>query len=321
MTELPTRTLPGGLALTELGLGTSQLGNLYHETTEDEAAAAVTTAWDGGIRYFDTAPHYGVGLSERRLGRLLTAYPRDDFVLSTKVGRLLTPHPGAQGTDTEGFAVPRTWQRAWDLSRDGIRRSIEDSLQRLGLDRIDIAYLHDPDDFVDDALRTALPALIELRDEGILRAVGAGMNHTAPLVRFVRELDIDVVMVAGRLTLLDQSAADELLPAAQENNVGIVAAGVYNSGLLSSPRPSAGAKFDYGDATPEVLTRAVKMADEIEERGADLPSTAVHYPLRSSTVASVVVGARNADQVSALLSRYHATIPREVWDAPSLNSL
>ncbi|WP_457973396.1 aldo/keto reductase [Arthrobacter sp. D1-17] len=311
---MKTRTTRGGLRLTEVGLGTSQLGNLYTETSDEDAAEVISTAWRGGVRYFDTAPHYGLGLSERRLGSLLQPYPRDEYVLSTKVGRLLTPHVGGAGKqDTEGFAVPATHVRQWDLSRDGIRRSIEESLIRLGLDRIDIAYLHDPDGREEEAIRTALPALIELRDEGILRAVGAGMNHAPPLTRFVKETDIDIVMVAGKLTLLDKSAADELVPAAMEHGVSIVAAGVYNSGILATRRPKADARFDYVQADQELISLACEMADVCEANGVELPAAALQFPLGQPAVASVVVGARNGAQVSSALDRYKTEIPERLW--------
>lgn len=311
---MKTRTTRGGVKLTELGLGTSQLGNLYTETSEEDASEVISTAWRGGVRYFDTAPHYGLGLSERRLGSLLRDYPRDEYVLSTKVGRLLAPNPdGGSSQDTEGFAVPATHLRRWDLSRDGIRRSIEESLVRLGLDRIDIAYLHDPDGREDEALRTALPALIELRDEGILGAVGAGMNHAPPLTRFVQETDIDIVMVAGKMSLLDRSALDELVPAAIERGVSIVAAGIYNSGILATPRPRADARFDYMQADKNLISRATEMAEMCEAQGVELPTAALQFPLGQPAVASVVVGARNGAQVRSALARYATKIPEGLW--------
>lgn len=311
---MKTRTIRGGVTLTEVGLGTSQLGNLYTETSEEDAADVISTAWQGGIRYFDTAPHYGLGLSERRLGSLLKQYPRDEYILSTKVGRLLVPNPGGElQHDTEGFAVPATHVRQWDLSRDGIRRSIHESLDRLGLDSIDIAYLHDPDGMEDEAIRKALPALIELREEGTLRAVGAGMNHAAPLARFVRETDIDVVMVAGRMTLLDRSALEDLVPAAMENGVSIVAAGVYNSGILATRRPDPGARYDYAPADRRLISAASGLADACEASGVDLPEAALQFPLGQPAVASVVVGARNGAQVRSALERYAAEIPEGLW--------
>lgn len=311
---MKTRTIRDRITLTEVGLGTSQLGNLYTETSEEDAAAVIRTAWQGGIRYFDTAPHYGLGLSERRLGSLLRDYPREDYVLSTKVGRLLVPNPdGESRQDTEGFAVPATHIRQWDLSRDGIHRSISQSLERLGLDRIDVAYLHDPDGMEDEAIHTALPALIELRDEGILGAVGAGMNHTAPLTRFVRETDIDVVMVAGRMTLLDRSALEDLVPAAVENSVSIVAAGVYNSGILATRRPDPDARYDYAPADRRLISAASGLADICEASGVELPEAALRFALGQPAVASVVIGARNASQVRSALERYAADIPEGLW--------
>ena len=309
-----SRTLRSGLSVTELGFGAAQLGNLFRETTDDEAQAAVGAAWDAGIRYFDTAPHYGLGLSERRLGAALADRPRDDYVLSTKVGRLIVPSGYPDGTvDDEGFAVPATSRRQFDLSRDGIRRSVDESLQRLGLDRIDIAYLHDPDDHGPAAHAEAIPALIELRDEGVVRAVGAGKNQSAMPAEFVRRHDVDVIMLAGRYTLLEQGALDDLMPLAVDRGVGIVAAAVYNSGLLSRPRPAADAHYDYGPAPAEVIATANAIADACEEFGITLPEAAIAYPLRHPAVVSVVVGMRTADQVIGTAERYGARIPQDFW--------
>ncbi|WP_156037358.1 aldo/keto reductase, partial [Glycomyces tenuis] len=240
------RELRTGTRLTELGFGAAQLGNLYRETTEAEASGAVDAAWDAGVRYFDTAPHYGLGLSERRLGAVLAGRPRDEYVLSTKVGRLLVPTPErAHLRDDGGFAVPAAFRREWDFSRDGILRSLEGSLERLGTDRIDIVYLHDPDEHWDEASTGGVQALVELREQGVVSAIGVGMNQSAMPARFVRETDIDVVMCAGRFTLVDRGALADLLPAALDRGVAVVAAAVYNSGLLAEPRPAADARFDY----------------------------------------------------------------------------
>ncbi|GAA1054986.1 oxidoreductase [Agromyces luteolus] len=313
-----SRTLRSGPALTELGFGAAQLGNLYRPTGDAEAREAVDAAWDAGIRYFDTAPHYGLGLSERRLGEALRDRPRDEFVLSTKVGRLLVASGYPEGTmDDGGFAVPATLRREWDLSRDGVRRSVEESLERLGLDRIDIAYLHDPDDHGEQAHAEAIPALIELREEGVVGAVGAGMNQSAMPAEFVDRHDVDVIMLAGRYTLLEQGALDDLMPLAAERGVGIVAAAVYNSGLLSKPRPAADATYDYGPAPAEVMARANAIADVCEEFGLTLPEAAVAFPLRHPAVVSVVVGMRTADQVAGTVARYGAEIPEAFWQALS----
>ncbi|MBB6627712.1 aldo/keto reductase [Nocardioides sp. KIGAM211] len=302
----------GALALTELGLGGAQLGNLYRAISDETAAATVAAAWDAGIRYFDTAPHYGVGLAERRLGRALAERPRDDYVLSTKVGRLLVDDPaGAGRRDAEGFDVPASTRRVWDFSRDGVRRSVEESLTRLGLDRIDVAFLHDPEDHWEQALAEGLPALVELREEGVLGAVGAGMNFAAPLTELVREHDVDLVMCAGRHTLLEQ--ADELLDAALAHGVGVVAAGVYNSGLLARPRPAADAHYNYAPAPSELLARVHALADACEAHGVSLPEAALAFPFRHPAVVSVVVGAAAPGQVADAVDRHRRTIPDDLW--------
>ncbi|MFC5791700.1 aldo/keto reductase [Agromyces tardus] len=311
-----SRTVGRGVSTTEIGLGVAQFGNLYRETSDEASTDAVDRAWAAGIRYFDTAPHYGLGLSERRLGAALAGRPRADYVVSTKVGRLLVPDPsGAGRLDDQGFVVPATTRREWDFTRDGIRRSIDASLERLGLDRIDIAYLHDPDDHFDVASREGIPALIELRDEGVVRAIGAGMNQSAMLADFVRGHDIDVVMVAGRYTLLEQGALDDLLPAAEAAGVAVVAAAVYNSGLLSNPRPAADAKYDYAPVPPAVLERADAIADVCDEFGITLPQAAIAFPLLNPVVASVVVGTRTAAHVESTIERYEAAVPADFWPA------
>jgi D-threo-aldose 1-dehydrogenase len=198
------------LRVTEVGFGCAPIGNLYAETTDDAAFDALDAAWSAGVRYFDTAPHYGLGLSERRLGDYLATKRRSEFVVSTKVGRILEPNPDTTGSDLAagGFAVPDTLTRRRDYSADGVRRSLDDSLRRLRMDRVDIVLVHDPDDFVDQTIAEAIPALVELRDEGVIRAIGVGMNQWQAPLRIVRECDIDVVMLAGRWTLVDRSGAE-----------------------------------------------------------------------------------------------------------------
>jgi D-threo-aldose 1-dehydrogenase len=302
------------LELGRLGVGTAQLGNLQHELSDAEAIDIVDAAWDAGIRYFDTAPHYGVGLSERRLGMALAGRPRDDFVISTKVGRLLVPNPGGESMqDEHGFRTPAVLRREWDFSRDGIMRSIDDSLTRLGLDDVDIAYLHDPDDHWLRASTDGVGALIELRDQGVLRAIGVGMNQSAMLSEFVRRCDIDLVMVAGRHTLLDRSASEVLLPLAAERGVGVVAAAVYNSGLLSTAEIAADATFDYLAAPPEIVSRARAMASLCRRYGVTLPDAAVQFPLRDPAVRAVVVGVRSRQEVVETIRRGQVAIPDGLW--------
>ena len=309
-----SRSLTRGIALTELGLGVAQFGNLGRVTTDAETVGAIDAAWRDGVRYFDTAPHYGLGLSELRLGALLAERPRDEFVLSTKVGRLLVPSPEtADRQDDGGFVVPAATRRVFDFSRDGILRSFESSLSRLGLDRVDIVYLHDPDDHWGEASTSGVDTLVELRDQGVIRAIGAGMNQTAMLTEFVRRCDVDVIMCANRFTLLEQTALDELLPLALERQVGVVAAAVYNSGLLSVPRVSPDATYDYQPAPPALIARANAIAEICERHGVTLPDAAVAYPLRHPAVVSVVVGARNAQQVQSNLARWATPIPDALW--------
>lgn len=306
--------------LTQLGLGAAPGGgNLFRATTDEAFASAVDAAWDGGVRYFDTAPHYGLGRSERRLGQALRGRPRDEYVVSTKVGRLLVPSPEtADQRDPEGFDVPADLRRVWDFSRDGVRRSLEASLQRTGLDHIDIVYLHDPDDHWEQARAEALPALAELRDEGIVRAIGAGMNQSAMLARFVLETDVDVVMCAGRHTLLDQSALADLLPAAGQRGVGVVMAGVYNSGLLACEYPETGATYDYRTAPVELVRRARRMAKVCQAHGVTLPEAALAYAGSHPSVVSTVVGVRDSIQVAQTLRRASVVVPESLWPALGL---
>jgi D-threo-aldose 1-dehydrogenase len=300
--------------VTELSFGSAAIGNLFTAVSDDEAGAAVDAAWDGGIRTFDTAPHYGLGLSERRLGDALRHRPRDEYVLSTKVGRLLEPaEPAEPARDTEGFDVPATQVRRFDFSADGVRRSLEASLGRLGQDRVDIALIHDPDNHGEQALRAAYPALEKLRAEGVVRAIGVGMNQAEMLTRFVTETDIDVVLMAGRYTLLDRSAADTLLPAAQRRGVSVIAGGVFNSGLLA--KPEAGATYDYQAAPDSLIDRARRLEQACARFGVPLRAAAARFPLTHPAVASVLIGARNAAEISDAIRLRTLDFPPALWQA------
>ncbi len=302
------------LAVSELSLGCAQLGNLYREVSDADSHATVDAAWNLGIRYYDTAPHYGLGLSERRLGAALHDRPRREFTLSTKVGRLLEPLAGAAGLDDEGFAVPATYRRVWDFSRDGIRRSLEESLERLSLDRVDIVYLHDPDDHWQEVVETGYPALAELRGEGLIGGIGAGMNQSEMLADLVRCADVDLVMLAGRYTLLEQGALDDLLPSCEAQGVAVVAAGIFNSGLLARPYPAEGAKYDYGEASGKLLRRARDIAAVCERHGTTLPAVAIAFPLAHPSVASVCVGARSPGQIERNADLYRQSIATDLWN-------
>jgi D-threo-aldose 1-dehydrogenase len=310
-----TKSLASGLSISKIGLGTAQLGNLYRETSESEVVDTISTAWDTGIRYFDTAPHYGLGLSELRVGEALRQYPRTEFLISTKVGRLLVPSPEkALERDSEGFDVPAAFTRQWDFSRDGILRSIDASLTRTGLDSLDIVYLHDPENHFEQASTEGIGALIELRDQGVIRAVGAGMNFSAPLAELIRRADVDLVMCAGRFTLLDSDALEDLMPLSLERRVGVVVAGVYNSGLLSQNNPSADATYNYVTAPTDLVSRARSIAEICNKFGISLPEAALAYVQRHPSVVSVVVGARGKNQVLENISRSKAEAPNGLWE-------
>ncbi|MFI7498515.1 aldo/keto reductase [Streptomyces sp. NPDC049687] len=298
--------------VTGLALGAAPLANLYTEVTEEQAYDTVAAAWRHGVRYFDTAPHYGLGLSERRLGAALREHPRTAYTVSTKVGRRLEPSSAGGDDLANGFAVPATHRRVWDFSADGVRRSLEASLERLGLDHVDVVYLHDPDDHAEQAFSEAYPALEELRSEGVVGAIGAGMNQAEMLTRFVRETDVDVVLCAGRYTLLDQSADAGLLPAAVERGVSVVVGGAFNSGLLADPRPEA--TYDYARAPAELLERALRMKEVAERHGTTLRAAALAFCAAHPAVASVLVGARSPAEAEDCAEQFAAPVPAALWE-------
>lgn len=300
--------------VSELGYGASALGNLFRPMPDDEPVRIIEEAWSQGVRYFDVAPHYGLGLAEKRLGPALSEHA--GFTLSTKVGRVLVPNDDPSGTDLDMlYDVPNTHRRVWDFSPSGVRRSLEDSLDRLGLDRIDIALVHDPDDHFEVARDQAFPELARLRDKGRIGAVGAGMNQWEMLAEFVVHCDIDVVLVAGRYTLLDQSAAEVLLPLCQENGVSVIAAAVYNSGVLATHSSVPGARFNYEPASPSVLERVAQLRRLCDEHGVTLPQVALQFPLRHPAVTSVVVGAASPAEVRTSCELMRQPVPEEFWDA------
>jgi D-threo-aldose 1-dehydrogenase len=321
----PTELVPltrNGLEVTRLGFGTAEIGGLYRPVSDGEAAIVLEHAWSLGIRYFDSAPLYGQGDSERRLGRLLGAKPRDSFVLSTKVGRLLyaardvprganvDPQPLYKHVDVLGRETSPP-QVVFDYSRDAVLRSVESSLGRLGIDRIDILYIHDPDDHWQQAIEGAYPALEQLRADGVVRAIGAGMNQAEMLARFAREGDFDVFLLAGRYTLLDHSALPELLPLCVERGVSIVAGGLMNSGLLADPRP--GATFNYRAAPPDVLERAQRLRTVCERHGVALRAAAIQFPLAHPAVKAIVAGVRTAPHLDDYPRFMAQPLPPDLW--------
>jgi D-threo-aldose 1-dehydrogenase len=302
-----------GVEITALSLGTAPIGNLYAPVGDEEARATVDAAWEAGVRCFDTAPHYGIGLAERRLGEALGDRPREQYTISTKVGRILEPVDHVEGDDlASGFAVPATHRRRWDFTADGVLRSLEESLTRLGLSRVDIVYLHDPDDHARQALDEAYPALERLRSEGVIGAIGVGMNQTAVPARFVTETDIDAVLLAGRYTLLEQEGLVELLPLAERRGVGIVVGGVFNSGLLADPRP--GATYNYTAASEDMLDRALRLQAACAEEGLPLRAAALHFPFGHPAVTSVLLGARSPAEVRDAASLFERPVPPALWE-------
>ena len=313
----PTSAAAGALPLGPLGLGCADLGNLYAGMSDEQAHDVLEAAWACGVRCFDTAPHYGLGLSERRLGAFLATRPRAEYVVYTKVGHLLRPSPDTAHLQDEAhqFAVPADQRRVWDASADGVRRSLEESLQRLGLARVDVLYLHDPEEHdLHASLTTAVPALAALREQGVVTAVGLGSKSVPALLAGVRTGALDLVMVAGRYTLVEQPAATDLLPACRAAGVGVVAAAVYNSGLLSRPAPDASARYEYGEVPADVLARAQAIEQVCVAHGVPLPVAALQYPLRDPVVRGVVVGAATRAQVRENVARTSCEVPEALWE-------
>jgi D-threo-aldose 1-dehydrogenase len=312
-TPLPTVPLGhGGLRVTRLMFGGAPIGGMYAPVGEDEALATLDAAWAAGIRAFDTAPHYGVGLSERRIGRFLAGRPRGEYVLSTKVGRLLVPAAGAVAGAEEFPAEAPHLARVRDYSRDGVLASLEGSLERLGTDHVDIALIHDPDDHGPQALDEAYPALAELRAAGVIGAVGVGMNQAEMLEWFLPRADLDCVLVAGRYTLLDAGAAATLLPECRRRGVAVLAGGVFNSGVLADPVP--GARYDYRAALPAILDRAQRIRAVCARRGIPIGAAALHFTLRHPAVTAAVVGARSPGEISADAGYLAAQVPDELFE-------
>jgi D-threo-aldose 1-dehydrogenase len=310
------------LTVTRLGFGSAPIGGLFSAISDADATATVRRAWDLGIRYFDTAPLYGYGASERRIGWALADAPREDFTISTKVGRLIRPSDAIaddadidrqefDGREDAFYVGTGPVRPVFDYSYDGVRRSLEESLGRLGLERVDIAYIHDPDDHWEAAITGAYPALERLRDDGVVKAIGAGMNQSAMLTRFAQEGDFDVFLLAGRYTLLDQSALADLLPISEKKEIAIVVGGVMNSGVLADPRP--GSRFNYTPAAADVVERAERLAAVCARHGVPLRAAAVQFPLAHPAVVSIVAGVRRIDHLEEYPALFREPIPADLW--------
>jgi D-threo-aldose 1-dehydrogenase len=295
-----------------LVFGGAPIGGLYAPVSDEAAATTLQAAWDAGIRAFDTAPHYGVGLSERRIGDFLAGRPRAEFVVSTKVGRRLVPaaRPGSSDGVDEFYDTP-AFRRVRDYSADGTLRSLDDSLRRLRLDRADIALIHDPDDHLAEALDGAYPALDRLRADGTVGAIGVGVNSASLAEWFVSRCDLDCVLVAGRYTLLDDSAARSLFPLCLARGVAVLAGGVFNSGILANP--ADGARYDYAPAAPGVLARARRIAEVCARYRVPVAAAALRYVLRHPAVTAAVVGARTPEEIRADAGYLSRAVPEALW--------
>ena len=311
------------LRVTRLGLGGASIGGLFEAVPTDAAIGLVEHAWEIGVRSFDVAPLYGYGASERRLGHVLAARPRDEFVLSTKVGRLVrrawsvkpgedVDRQGDQARDDAFYAATVGRRVVFDYSADGVLRSVEASLDRLGLDRIDILYIHDPDDHWQQALDGAYPVLDRLRRAGVVGAIGAGMNQTAMLTRFATETDIDVVLVAGRYTLLDQSAAEDLFPVCRARGVAVIVGGVMNSGILADPGREA--RYDYRLAPAPMVERANRLEATCARHGVPLRVAAIQFPLAHPAVTGLVAGVRTGAHLDEYPAAMQADVPAGLWE-------
>lgn len=302
-------TLKSGLQIPEFGIGTSPFGGLFASVSESAVADVISTSMELGLNYFDTAPHYGMGSAEVRLGRNINHLPRSSFVVSTKVGRLIVPSEKADdpGWENSTAAV----ERIFDFSAAGIERSLLESLERLNMESVEMVFIHDPDGAADQAINEAYPVLERLRAEGVVRAIGIGITSSEIPTRFIEETDIDVVLIALRYTLLDQSAAIELLPTALRKGVSVIAGGVFNSGILTNPK--VGSTFNYETASPEVLARAQKIEKFFNERGVSLAQAALQYPMQHPAISAILVGCRSAEEVKANVALYNNEVSSEIW--------
>ena len=301
-----------GLEVTRLGLGCAALGGLYGDIPDEQAVQVVHRAFDLGLNLLDTAPLYGAGKSEKRLGLALKGVPRENYVLASKVGRILVPTDG-ENNEQGIFDNPPPFKPVFDFSYDGVMRSFEDSLERLGVDRIDILHIHDPDDHWEEAISGAYPALERLRNEGAISAISAGMNQWEMLARFARAGDFDCFLLAGRYSLLDQSSLDELLPLCVEKNIGIMAGGTYNSGILAKGA-QPGATYNYSEAPPEIMAKAKGLEEAALRHQVDLKAAASQFVFAHPAITCIIPGTRQPDRVSENFNLLKEDIPTEFWD-------
>jgi D-threo-aldose 1-dehydrogenase len=305
-----------------IGFGGAPLGNMYQEFSDEQARATVRAAYDAGMRLFDTAPFYGFGLSEHRIGEALRWLDRDSFVLSTKIGRVLRPEdPGR--LDGGLFKRILPFGAAFDYSHDGVMRSVEDSLQRLGMHRIDVLLIHDVDVWTHGTEAARLErfrevmdggyrAMARLREEGTVRAIGAGINEVQACEEFARAGDFDCFLLAGRYTLLEQAALDTLLPYCAERGISLLIGGPYNTGILATGAVE-GAYYDYAPAPPEIMDRVRRIEAVCARHGVRLPSAALRFPLGHPNVATLIPGARSPEEIEQNRAIFEADVPADLW--------
>ena len=303
--------------VTKLALGSAPLGGLFTEVTDAEAEATILAAVNSGINFFDTAPLYGYGNAEKRVGAALNKANKP-FVISTKVGRVLqkfTPEEisgkvaglaGYIGVDPTIFPV-------FDFSKEGIVRSLEESLTRLNLASVDIALIHDADDQIDKAIAESYPVLDELRSKGVIKGIGVGLNYCSYATKAVKEMDLDIILIAGRYSLLDQSAQEELFKECMKKNTGVMVGGVYNSGVLANPTLES--TYDYVKVTPEILKRALDIKQLLADFHVPLTAAAIQFPLRHPAVTCVVTGSRSVKELISNISDFDMDIPEAAWNA------
>jgi D-threo-aldose 1-dehydrogenase len=301
------------LMVTPLGLGGGPLAGLFTDVPEGQAIATVRQALKVGVRLYDTAPLYGFGKSESRIGKAFQGASRDSYILATKVGRVLEPEdPAKLATRQVEFFNPPPLRAVFDFSYDGVMRSYEESLRRLNLDRVDILHIHDPDDHWEEAMRGAYPAVLKLREQGAIGAIGAGMNQPEMLARFAREGDFDCFLLAGRYTLLDQSALHELFPLCIQKRIGIIIGGPYNSGILATGA-QPGAVFTYKTAPPEIMDRVRQIEEVCGAHGVPLKAAALQFPLAHKAVVSIIPGSRSEAELNENARMVSFPIPTAFW--------
>ncbi|SFK12181.1 aldo/keto reductase [Bradyrhizobium sp. Gha] len=302
--------LADGLDVTSIGLGSAPLGGLFSAVSDADAEATLAAGWSAGIRFYDTAPLYGFGLAEQRLGAFLRQQKRESYAISTKVGRLLRA-PDATTVEDDHYKGTPALRPQYDFSYDGVMRSVEESLGRLGLDRVDVLLVHDPDDHYEAAVSGAFRALVRLREDGTVKAIGSGMNQCEMLTRFAEAVPVDCFLLAGRYTLLDQGALDALFPVCVAKDIGILLGGIYNSGILANPH--SGAKFNYEDADAALVARAIELDQLCRKHGTELKAAALQFCTAHPAVTVAVMGARNAAEVADNIAMSGRAVPHAFW--------